>query len=103
MIAVDCIDLPGRRHGWPDQRDDLVVLQELVDAVGSRSLERGHLRFPVGRVAEALGLLGLLEQLLSEQAHFLFLMSLVERDEVGEAAWSDRCWAALQVGAHVGL
>ena len=103
LVAVDRVDLPCRRHGRADQRDDIVLLEQAVDAIWSRSREACLPRLLVGGIGEPLRLFRFLELLLAEQRHFLLRMRFVEGDQVGEAARADRRRAALQIFRHVGL
>jgi hypothetical protein len=55
----------------PTSATTLLSFEQPVDAVRPGRREAGLARLLVGRIVEALGLLGLLERLLAEQRHLL--------------------------------
>ena len=87
-----------------DQRVELVLLQQPVDAVRPGG-EEADLRAPSCKRDRSRPLVfsALLEQLLPEQRHFLPRVRLVERDHVGQRAHRDRRRAARQIGVEPGL
>ena len=72
LVAVDRVDLPRRRHGRPDQRDDIVLLRAAGRCrSGPAARKLICARFLVRGSSSPLVFSRLLERLLPEQRHLL--------------------------------
>src|SRR5437763_231795 len=96
-ISVDGVDLPRRRDRRTDESDHMIVPKQLVDAVRASRLEACRASLFICRIGEALGLLSLLELLLSKQRHLPGLLRIVEGDQILQRSDAKRCRAALQI------